>query len=492
MKLSVKSLDWDAGAPVSMLDDETAKKIGARIRDRINIKVDHKELVTVVDIVGTLIKKDEVAVSNEIMHKLKLRKGRKVDVTLAMPPHSIDYIKKKLNGHTLSKKEIKQILKDIVKNSLSEAEVALFVSAMYQKGMNFDETTYLIEGIVETGHKLKLGKKLVADKHSIGGISGRVTPIVVAICAAAGLTMPKTSSRAITTSAGTADVMETVAEVDFSTKEVEKIVKKTGGCIVWGGGLEMVPADSKIIQVEKMLKIDPEAQLVASIMSKKFAAGSNYIVLHLPYGKYAKVDKQKADRLKGKFERLGKHFNKKIKCVLSHNKGPFGNGVGPVLEMIDVIKVLDPNKKGPEKLEEKALELSGTLLELTKKAEKDKGKVKARKILYSGDAFDKFKEIVKAQNGDPENFDKLKPAKHKKELHAGKTFTIKQINNHEINSLARVAGCPTDKDAGLFLYVHEGDKVRKGEKLLTIYSESKSRLKQAENYFHKNNPFKEN
>ena len=491
MKLNVKSLDWDAGAPVSMLDDETAKKIGARIRDRINIKVDHKELVTVVDIVGTLIKRDEVAVSNEIMHKLKLRKGQKVDVTLAMPPHSLEYIKKKLNGKTLSKKEVKAILKDIVLNSLSEAEVALFVSAMYQKGMNFDETTYLIEGIVETGHSLKLGKKLVADKHSIGGISGRTTPLVVAICTAAGLTMPKTSSRAITTSAGTADVMETVADVDLSTKEVEKVVKKTGGCIVWGGGLEMVPADSRIIQVEKMLKIDPEAQLVASIMSKKFAAGSNYIVLHLPYGKYAKVNKQKAERLKNKFEKLGDHFNKKIRCVLSHNKGPFGDGVGPILEMIDVLKVLDPNKKGPEKLEKKALELAGDLLELTGKAEKGKGKVKARKILFSGDAFEKFKEIVRAQNGDPEKFDTLKPAKNKKTIHAGKAFTIKQIDNHEINSLARVAGCPTDKDAGLFLHVHEGTKVKKGDKLLTIYSESKSRLKQAEYHYKKISPFKE-
>lgn len=492
MKLEAKSLDWDAGMPVSMLDDETAKKLGARIRDRISIKVDSKELITIVDIMGNLIEKNQIAVSNEIVHKLSLNKGQKVDVTLAMPPESLGYIKEKLDGETLSKKEIKQILKDIVINSLSESEVALFVSAMYQNGMTFDETTYLIEGIVETGHRLKLGKKLVVDKHSIGGISGRVTPIVVSICVAASLTMPKNSSRAITTSAGTADVMETVADVDLSTKEVEKVVKKTGGCIVWGGGLEMVPADSKIIQVEKMLKIDPEAQMVASIMSKKFAAGSNYIVLHIPYGKYAKVDKKKAERLKGKFDRLGEHFDKKIKCVLSHNKGPYGAGIGPVLEMIDVLKVLDPNKKGPEKLEKKALELAGHLLELTNKVDKGKGKLKAKKILYSGGAFKKFKQIVKAQNGKIENFDKLKPAKNKKILHAGKTFTIKQIDNNIINSLARMAGCPTDKDAGLFLHTHEGNKVKKGEKLITVYSESKSRLKQAEDYFHKNNPFKEN
>jgi len=491
MKLKTRIMDWDAGIPVSMLDDDTAKKLGARTRDRISIKVDSKEIMTIVDIVGNLIKEHEIAISNEIKHKLGLKNNQEVDVTLAMPPESLEFIKKKLNGKTLTKKEIKKILEDIVINSLSESEISLFVSGMYQNGMTLQETTYLIEGIVETGHKLKLNKKLVVDKHSIGGIPGRVSPIVVAICAAAGLYMPKTSSRAITTSAGTADAMETVAEVDFSTKQVANIVNKVNGCVVWGGGLEMVPADSKIVQVEKMLKIDPEAQLVASIMSKKLAAGSNYIVIHIPYGKYAKVDKQKAERLKNKFEKLGKHFNKKVKCILSHNKGPYGDGVGPTLEMIDVLKVLDPDKRGPKKLEKKSLQLAGELLEMTNKAKKDKGKIKARKILYSGKAFKKFKEIVKAQKGKIEGFDKLKPAKNKKTFHSGKSFTIKQIDNKLINSIARVAGCPTDKKSGIYLHINKEGKVKKGEKLITIYSESKSRLKQAENFYHKNNPFKE-
>ena len=491
MKLKVKSLDWDAGIPISMIDDETAKKMDIRTNDRINIKIDHKELVTVVDIVGDLIKKDEIAVSNEIFKRLKLKKGQEVDINLAMPPNSTGFVKKKLDGESLKKNEIEEILEDIVLNSLSESEIALFVAGMYKNGMTFKETTYLIDGILKTGNKLKLNKKLIVDKHSIGGVPGKITPIVVSICVAAGLTMPKTSSRAITSSAGTADSIETVAEVDFSTEELEKIVKKVGGCFVWGGGLEMVPADSKIIQVEKKLNLDPEAQLLASIMSKKLAAGSNYIVLHFPYGKYAKVSKEKAEKLKSKFERLGKHFDKEIKCVLSHNKGPYGEGVGPILEMIDAIKVLDPDKKGPRKLEKESIKLAGELLEMTKRANKSEGKKLANELLSSGKAFEKFKEIVKAQRGKIKDLDNLKPAPVKKTIYSKRSFKIKEIDNNSINSTARFAGCPSDKDAGLYLYFHEGEKVKKGDKLITIYSESKSRLKQAEDYFNKNFSFKE-
>ncbi len=482
MELKIRDLNWYAGAPVAMISEGTAKKLGVRKKDRIEIKTSTRELVTVVDTVGKLLKDNEIAVSEEIIHKLKLNKNQKVDINLASSPKSLEWIKKKLQGHHLSRKEIKDIMEDIVKNSLSEPEIAIFVSGMYQHGMNMKETEYLIEGILETGNKLNLRDKIIADKHSIGGIPGRVTPLVVSICASAGLTIPKTSSRAITTPSGTADAMETLCEVEFCPKEVEKIVRKTRGCIVWGGGLEMVPADSKIIQVEKLLGIDPEAQLLASIMSKKLASGSNHIVIHLPYGKYAKVNKKKAERLKSKFQKLAKKFNIKMKCMISYNKGPYGKGVGPVLEMIDVIKVLNPKKQGPRELRRKAVELSGELLELTKKVKNGKGKEKALEILNSGKALEKFKEIIKAQNGDID-FNKLKPARNKKDILANSSFKIREIDTKKINTLARIAGCPVDKKSGLYLYFHEGEKVKKGEKVLTIYSESKKRLKEAENYY---------
>ncbi len=489
MELKIKLLEWSAGLPVAMLDEETAKKMGVHTKDRIFIETisgKHKKLSTIIDTIKKFIGKNEIAVSSELKDKLGLKSGQKVRVGLSPTSKSLIYIRKKLDKKKLTQKEINEIIKDIANNSLSEAEIALFVSSMYESGMDMQEVVYLIKAILKTGNQITFKNKYVVDKHSIGGIPGnRTTPIIVSICASAGLIMPKTSSRAITSAAGTADVIETIAKVEFSAKELKKIVKKTNGCLIWGGSLGIVPADSKIIRIERILKIDPEAQLLASIMSKKLAVGSKYILIDIPYGKHAKVNKQQALKLKKKFEYLGKVFHKKLKVVLMEGKEPMGNGVGPVLELIDVIKVLNPKEEGPKDLEEKSLFLAGELLEMTSKAKKGEGIKMAKGILDSGKAFEKFKEIIKAQKG---SFKKIKPAKFRKTILAKKSGTVKEINNKKINSLARMAGCPVDKLAGLQIYLSVKDKIKKGDKILTIHSESSSRIKAAIKFYSKENP----
>ena len=493
MKLKIRFLKWSAGLPVAMLNVKTANRMGIHTNDRISIKTLSKkaqEVSAIIDTIDRIVKEDEIVVSSELKKRLGLRTRQKVDVNLAPKSKSIVFIKKKLNKKQLSQKEISEIIKEVVNNSLSEAEVALFISAMYKHGMNFKETTYLINAILKSGNKLSLKNKFVVDKHSVGGIPGnRTTLIVVPICAASGLIIPKTSSRAITSAAGTADVVETIARVEFSINELKKIVKKTNGCIIWGGALGIVPADSKIIQIEKKLKIDSEAQLLASIMSKKLAMGSKYILIDIPYGKSAKVNKTKALVLKKKFEKLAKHYGKKLRVVLTNGSEPIGNGVGPALELIDLINILDPNKEGPRDLEKKSLFLAGEILEMTGKAKKGKGVKMAIEILSSGLAFKKFKEIIKAQKG---ALKKLPLAKFKKNILAKKRGIIIEIDNKKINLLARVAGCPLDKSSGLYLYNHVGFKVKKGDKLLTIYAESKSRLTHAIKFYDKVKPIKVN
>jgi AMP phosphorylase len=489
--LKVKFLKWSAGLPVAMLNKKTAEKMGVHIKDKILIRTltkHPKEMFTIIDTIQGLVKENEIAVSAELKKKLGLRLGGRVDVGLAQIPRSLTFIKKKLNGIKLSKKEVEEIIRDIVKNSLSETEIALLISGMYKQGMTMDETIYLIKAILKSGNKFTSRSKFVVDKHSIGGIPGnRTTPIVVALCAAAGLTMPKSSSRAITSAAGTADVIETIASVEFPMKKLKKIVQKTNACLIWGGSLGIVPADSKIIKVEKILKIDPEAQLLASIMSKKLAMGAKYILIDIPYGKTAKVNKSEAQKLKKKFEQLGKYFNKKLKCVLTEGKEPIGNGIGPALELIDLIKVLDPKEKGPEDLEKKSLFLAGEILEMTRKAKKGKGVEMAKEILDSGKAFEKFKQIIKAQGG---KVDGIKPSKYKKDIFVKRSGKLREINNKEINSMARVAGCPADKASGLYLYSHVGDKVKKRDKILTIHAESKSRIRQAVKFYKNRKPIK--
>ena len=488
MELKVKLLKWSAGIPVAMLRKETAIRAGVRAQERILIQTNGtKGFTTILDTVESgLIKKNEIGLSLEISQVLKIKQGQKISIKIAPTPKSLDFIKKKLNNIPLSESEIREIIKDVVNNSLSEAEIALFISAMYKYGMSFKETVYLIKAILDSGNRLVLHNKFVVDKHSIGGVAGnRTTPLVVSICAAGGLTCPKTSSRAITSAAGTADVIETIARVEFPMNELKKIIEKTGGCMVWGGGLGMVPADDKIIQIEKMLKIDPESQLLASIMSKKLAMSSKYILIDIPCGDSAKVSRHNALSLKKKFERLAKYFKKKMKVVLTDGSQPIGNGVGPVLELLDIIKILDPAQSGPKDLEEKSLFLAGELLELCGKSKKGKGIELAKSILHSGKAFSKFKEIIAAQNG---SLKRISIGKFKKDIFSNRKGKIIKIDNKKINSLARVAGCPADKSSGLYLHVHKGYSVEKKGKLLTIYAESESRLKEAVIFYNKVKP----
>jgi len=489
MELKIKLLKWSAGLPIATLNYKTAEKIGLHPQDTISLKTlskKPKETSAVVDVIRGFVNQDEIAISSELKKQLNLRLGAKVEINILTPTGSIEFIKKKMKNKPLSEEEINTIIRDVVNNSLSDMELALFISAVYKYGMNMKETIFLIKAIQKSGTQMNFRQKLIADKHSIGGVPGnRTTPIVVAICAAAGLIVPKNSSRAITSAAGTADVIETIARVEFTAKEIKKIVRKTGACLIWGGALGLVPADSRIIRVERSLKIDPEAMLVASIMSKKLAAGSNYILIDIPYGEGAKVDETRARKLKKKFEYLGKYFHKKIECILTDGSQPIGCGIGPVCELEDVINVLDPKKVGPEDLEKKSLILAGKLLEMTGKAKEKQGIKIAKEILYSGIAFEKFKEIIKAQEGD---LKRIKIAKFKHNIFSKKSGKIKFIDNKKINSLARAVGCPVDKRAGLRLCWKRGDSVKKGDMLLTLYAESTQRIASAMRYYEKFKP----
>ncbi|MDP3027380.1 MAG: thymidine phosphorylase family protein [Nanoarchaeota archaeon] len=481
MKLKVKILKFLAGKPVCMVHEETAKSMSLHMDNRVSIKKGKKRIISIVDF-SKALNKNEIAVSDEIVKNLRVKTKDIVDVEVAERPHSIDLINKKLKGHELAKEEIKKIIKDIAENELTEAEIAFFISAVYEKDMNLRETKDLISAMIESGSKLRLRGK-VADKHSIGGVAGnRTTPIVVSICTTTGLVMPKTSSRAITSAAGTADTIETLAKVDFSVQEIKEILKKTNACFVWGGTLGLAPADDKIIKVGRIMKIDPTAQLLASILSKKISVDSKYVLIDIPFGKSAKVSKGQAEKLKAKFLYLGKKFGLKLEVVLTDGSHPIGRGVGPVLEMRDVIKVLRRDKDAPKDLEEKSIMLSGRILEMTEKARPGEGHNLARQILDSGKAWIKFQEIIRAQQG---KIKKLTPGKYRYLIRAHKSGKIEHINNNLINSLARAAGCPEDKAAGVYFY-KKLEELKKGDKIFGVYATSEEKLEHAKKFYQKN------
>ncbi|MEK6885485.1 MAG: thymidine phosphorylase [Nanoarchaeota archaeon] len=490
MRLKVKILRFLAGRPIAILDSRTATKINIHVGERILIQDHNNGIISVVDTSkGSLLKADEIAVSNEIVSALGLKEDELVEVSIAERPESAFLIKKKMDGDVLEKKNIFKIIKDIVDNALTEAEIAYFVAAVYKNGMNDIETKNLIDAMVSTGTRLKFEGR-VADKHSIGGIAAnRTTPIVIPICASTGLIMPKTSSRAITSAAGTADVIESIADVEFSAEQIEKIVHKVGACMVWGGSLGLSPADDKLIQVEKILSLDPKAQLLASVLSKKISVGSKYVLIDIPYGKSAKVDFKEAKILKKDFEKFGKMFGLKLNCILTIGDQPIGHGMGPLLEIRDIINVLQ-RRENVSDLEEKAILLSAEILELCGKARKGKGEAMAKEILESGKAFEKFKEIIEAQNGKVPSVQEIeyRLGKFRHDIIAEFNLTLKSIDNKKMSFLATIAGSPMDKGAGIYLYKHVGETIERGEKIMTIYSESEARLKNTLDLYKKVKP----
>jgi len=405
---------------------------------------------------------------------------------------ALSAIRKKLLGKKLSYKEIYSVMDQISDKRLSDILTTYFAASGYSKGFSDQEIYYLTKAMVETGEKLHF-KGIVADKHSIGGVPGtRTTLIVVPIVAAAGFTIPKSSSRAITTPGGTADDMEVISKVEFTKKKIYAVVKKTNGCIVWGGSFRIAPADDVIIRVEEPLLFESYDKIIVSIMAKKIAFGSNHIVIDLPYGATVKVHRIKdAEVLKAKFEYIAKKFNVKLKVLIHKTDEPAGRGVGPVLETRDALRVLQQKENRPIDLEVRSLHLAGTLLNLCLEDSPKKLQDKIKKqygngfgwatyLLKEGLAFEKMKQIVRAQNG-KKNLDseKLKPAKYSFSQKSDKKGVVKEFNSQNATLIAKLLGAPAIKKAGIYLHKKMGEKVQKGEVIYTLYSESRINLKEA-------------
>jgi AMP phosphorylase len=486
MKLKVKNFKWLAGRPVVILHEDTAKRMNVFQNDRVCLSNAHK-FYAVVDIFPKLVKVNEVGLSSEVTKIFRSKDGSVLDVSSGDFSPASKLIKKKIDGEDWTAEDLEIIINQIVINHLTEAEIAYFASAQKMRGMSLEESVNLTKSMIKSGVKLKFPGDKIVDKHCIGGVAGnRTTPIVVSICAAAGLTCPKTSSRAITSAAGTADVIETLSNVELKLDDLKRVVKKTGACLAWGGSLKLAPSDDKIIQVERLINLDIEAQMLASIMSKKISAGSKYILIDIPYGKGAKVTNIiKARKLGRKFKQIASFFAVKLKVVYTNGSQPVGNGVGPVLEMLDVLSVLENKENLPEDLKEKSLFLAIKLMEL---GGIKNSKKKAVDILESGKAYDKFKEIIHAQNGNERLYKKrlklLKPATFSKVVKATRNGKITEINNKKINTLCRILGTPETPGAGVYLARHLG-KVKKGDIIMTMYSESKHKLNSAAYYLKK-------
>lgn len=484
MKLKPYKINIKTGVHVALLHENTAHLMDLNVGDRIKLTSDRTSVTCLLDISRDSFPKKKIGLFAEVYEALNIEKNDLVEIKIADKPASLLFIREKLDGKRLTRDQLDAIVRDIVHGDLSDVEMTYFVSGCYAHGLNDDETAALTHSIVNNGKKLDFGGQIVADKHCIGGVPGnRVTPIVVPIVVAGGVLMPKTSSRAITSPAGTADAIETICNVTINAHRLKKIAKEVGGFMVWGGGVDLAAADDRMIKIRNPMSLDPEGMLLASIMAKKYSVSATHVLIDIPVGPDVKIsDAAHAIHLKKRFEKIGKMLGMKVKVIVTDGSQPIGNGIGPLLEMLDVIKVLKNEKDAPQDLREKGLMESGVLLELTGKAKKGKGRSLAEHLLVSGKAYRSFKQIVEAQG--EKRVPKL--AKYRFSIGAPGPGKVKTIANKLIAHIARIAGAPKDPVSGIFMHKKAGSEVEKGESLYTIYSNSKERLDYAVKFATKN------
>lgn len=423
---------------------------------------------------------DDIGLSEAAWEALQPEEGDEVIVRHPPLLESLQYLRAKVYGGRLDYPKMRALIDDVAHSRLSEIHLASFVTACAGGRLDIDETTALTRAMIDVGERIDWAVSPVMDKHCIGGLPGnRTTLLVVPIVAACGVIMPKTSSRAITSPAGTADTMETLAPVDLDVTAMKRVVEREGGCIAWGGSMQISPADDVLIRVERPLNLDSEGQLVASILSKKAAVGSQRVLIDMPMGPTAKVRSPEAAlALSRSLVAVGAALGLQVRTVQTDGTQPVGSGIGPALEARDVMAVLQRQPHAPQDLRERAILLAGLVLEMAGKAGEGEGMTLARQVLDDGRALAKFLAICEAQGG--LRVPPQAPHTHVVPAHAG--GVVQGIDNRRIARAAKLAGAPRDAAAGAQLHVHVGDRVETGQPLFTLHAQSPGELAYAFSY----------
>jgi thymidine phosphorylase len=454
---------------------------GLSARSQVSVRSGNCEIVATLYQVSTdVVQLDEVGLSEAAWQRLQVADGDRLTVRHADPVESLAKMRRRIYGHRLDDGALRSIVTDIVAGRYSDVHLSAFVTACAALPLDDSETIALTRVMFEVGERLSWPGSPIVDKHSVGGLPGnRTTPIVVAIVAAHGLTMPKTSSRAITSPAGTADAMETLAPVDLDLAAIRRVVERESGCIVWGGSVRLSPADDILIRVERALDLDGEGQLIASVLSKKIAAGSTHVVLNLPVGPTAKIrSAEAAAALSERLVDVARAFGLQAKVVQSDGSQPVGRGIGPALEARDVLAILQGSPDAPADLRDRACTLAGALLELGGHILEGTGKSLAEQILTDGRAWAKFQGICEAQGG----MRVPGEAAHRHPILAARSGRVTRIDNRKLAKLAKLAGAPDSKTAGVHMERKLGDQVLSGQPLCLVHAETPGELEYALDY----------
>ena len=475
MQLSVISADLSTSGPTAFMNIDDCLKLGVDVNDRIRITA--KRSVVSALMITEAVPEGKILMPASLIRRCRASSGDVVEVAYSPLPESVRSIKKKINGHRLTDDEINSIVTDIQNENLSDKESLAFVSAFNVNNADMQEIAALTRSMADTGTHLDLGAKRLFDFHSLGGVPGnKITPIVVSIAAAAGLTIPKMSSRAISSACGTSDYVDTFCDVEMGPDALKKALKRTGGLFICGNE-GYAPVGKTIIAAEKPMGIDPRPTMMASIMSKKVAVGITDLVIDIPTGEGSKIpDREIAEDYAKDMIRLGKELGMRVECAITRADQPIGHCIGPILEARECISILE-NGTIDGSVADKACGMAGMILDM---AGSDDGYAEAMEMITSGKAYQKFLEIVEVQNGSPElKANDLKPGRFVRDIHATRTGFVQFIDNPSIVAIARGAGAPEDLGAGIELLHRKGDRVSEGETLFRIYAENQAKLDRA-------------
>lgn len=461
-------------------DCPVCRSEGFEAQSRVSVTRDERTILATLNVVQPdifpeeILSIDEAGLSEAAWKLLGPTEGARAQLSHPRPLESLRHIRAKIYGETLADEQYFAIMRDMARGRFADVHLAAFLTACAGDRMEHSELVSMTQAMVDVGERLDWGVEPVVDKHCVGGLPGnRTTPLIVSIVAAFGLTIPKTSSRAITSPAGTADTMATIAPVELDIADIRRVVEQEGGCIAWGGAMRLSPVDDVLIRVERALDIDSEGQLVASVLSKKIAAGSTHVVIDVPVGPTAKVRSAiAAQKLTRMFEAVADPVGMNLRVVTTDGTQPVGRGIGPALEARDVLGVLQCKDDAPRDLRERALKLAAEILELSGKVDEDKGLAIATEILDDGRAWRKFQAICEAQGGM-----RTPPiAAYRHDICAPRRGTVTGVDNRRLAKVAKLAGAPEDAAAGLEYHARIGKQVDKGEPLYTLHAETPGEL----------------
>lgn len=468
---------------IAILNAEQASQYGITQHDKISLIRKGEEYVVDVALSSEYVEPWTIGATTELLENYPIMPWDNVLVSfMRNNPLSLQAIRKKLLGEKITTEEIDAIVEDIQNNKLSDLILAYYTATSFFYKTDPEELAYTTKATAYTGDMYRF-PWIVASKYCIGGVSGNeTTMILVPLLASLGIVMPKTFSKSITSPAATWECVEVLMRSELKKSEIIRLVEKYGCCLARNGNLNLAPANDRIIKVSAPLGMEPYARMISSIMAKNYAMGINHCLIDIPIGPTAKVNKQEdAERIAQHFKNIGTSLGIKTEVAITKAEQPIGNGIGAVLQVREVLRVLQQHELRASDLEEKALDLAAQLLVLCGKNEKYEEAYRlAKETLQNWDARKKMQEIISAQEGNPDvDSEGLVLGSQTFDIVSERDGKVEAIDMKYLNMLAKTLGAPWDASAGIFLHKKLHDNVQKGEKLFSFYASSENKLQMA-------------